>query len=300
MFIFSNGCSHTHWNFGEGYAALVARTLISNGAPFYQNRLEFATQYLFGGKVDDGNDYLEDPFLTDVFLKNDEDLNLSFAYPGKGNDNIFHETYESLLYLKRINKLPDYVFIQWSGPNRRMHSGVNEEWIDVGPHRLPHLQVKLEPMASMQTLHYMLILQNLLKEFNIEYVFICYMELDSHIKNIPAFKDLDISRFISLEGFHPIFDGFRNQFRELEWSLDWHGHPDARAHYELYRLILEKLGKADKTLSFDSLYDETSDLLKQGSYDFSLIKEKGIMHLLKDGEHEILDEHNIPWTPFEE
>jgi len=297
MFIFSNGCSHTAWNFNEGYVSLVARCLLKNGEQFDNSKLEFATQYLFGGEMEDGSYHLKDPFYSNTFLKNNDDLNLSFAYPGKSNDTIFFETYESLIYLKNINKLPDYVFIQWSGPNRRLHSDPSGIWIDVGPHRVPELQVKFEPMASMQTMHYMLLLQNFLNFLNIEYVFLCYMELDNHIEKIKSFKELNLNRFISLDGFHPIFDGFRNQFRDLEWALDWHGHPDARAHYKLSELILNKINKSEKIVSFDKLYTNNSDLLLKGSYDFSLIKKKGIMHLLKDGQHEVLDEHQIPWTP---
>lgn len=296
MFIFSNGCSHTAWNFNDGYPTLVARCLNRMGKRFHHNKLKFATQYLFGGETYNGEYHLDDPFYTDEYLNNNKSINLSFAYPSKSNDTIFFETHESLLYLKRINKLPDYVFIQWSGPNRRMHMEPDGLWIDVGPNRKPELQIKFEPMASMQTLHYMLVLQNLLKSLNIEYVFISYMELDRSIEKVKSFKDLDLDRFITLEGLHPLFDGFRNKFREMEYALDWHGHPDARAHYKLLELILDKINKSDKLVPFDELYDEYSSLLKKGSYDFSLIKKKGIMHLLKDGQHEILDKYGIPWN----
>ena len=37
-------------------------------------------------------------------------------------------------------------------------------------------------------------------------------------------------------------------------------------------------------------------ILEKPSYDFSLIKKKGIMNLLKDGETHILDKYGIPWT----
>lgn len=295
MFLFSNGCSHTAKFFNNGYMTKLSKCLIDLDFP--NNHLKYVTQYLFGGHPGDGGSYLDNPFNM---IKSNENLNLSFAYPGKSNDSIFYETYESLLHLKRIQKLPDYVIIQWSGPNRRMHSLPDEEWMDIGPHRELDLQIKFEPMASMQTLHYMLIIQNLLKELNIEYVFISYMELDNHIEKIESFKDLNLDRFISLKGFHPIFDGFRNQFRELGWATDWHGHPDARAHYKLTELILEKINKKDKLLPFDTLYNLNDALILEGSYDFSHIKKAGIMHLLKDGGHEVLDEYKIPWKPEHE
>lgn len=297
MFIFSNGCSHTDWNIGEGYPTLVYRCLVDDNEPI-NLRTSFATQFLLKGKSDDGNDFSENPFHLDILDEN-RNLNLSFAYPGKSNDNIFHETIEALHYLKDVNKLPDFVFIQWSGPNRRLHQEPDGVFVDVGPHRLPEYKVKFEPLGSITTFHYMLLLQNFLKSNNIKYVFMSYMELDREIESLHTYKHLDLDTFITIENKHPLFDGFRNYFREKEWTLDWHGHPAAQAHYKLCELILEKLNKRDKLLPFDTLYNKNhSQLLSKGTFDFSEIKEKNLMDKLGDGETDILDKNGIKYKKW--
>jgi len=161
MFILVNGCSHTSLFPNDSYYSIISHALDKDFELSFIKQ-QFVTTYLFGGDYDKsfGKGYEDDPFFLDY-----EKLALSLAYPGKSNDMIFSETYESINYLKRINKLPNYVFVQWSGPNRRAHVMPNSHWIDIHPTRLPELQVKFEPMASLQTLQYMLTLQDFLKSY---------------------------------------------------------------------------------------------------------------------------------------
>jgi hypothetical protein len=282
MFILVNGCSHSSLHPHDSYYALISHALDKNFDNQYI-RHQFVTTHLFGGKSDESNPIVceDDPFFLDK-----KQITLSLAYPGKSNDTIFSETYESLHYLKKVNKLPDYVFVQWSGPNRRAHILPNDEWTDINPHRLPELQVKFEPMASLQTLQYMLTLQDFLKSNNIEYYFLNYMELDRSIEKLHSYQHLDFSRIIGLENLHPLFDGFRNEMRSRNWVIDYHGHPNTNAHYHIAQLILEKIGKLNDIPNFNEFYENT-DLNDLGSYDFTEIKKKGLLHKIGDAEKEI-------------
>lgn len=284
MFILVNGCSHSSLHSDDSYYALISHALDKDFDNQYIKQ-RFLTTHLFGGKSDKTNNFIKE---KDPFFINEDKLTLSLAYPGKSNDTIFSETYESLHYLKSVNKLPDYVFVQWSGPNRRAHILPNDEWTDINPHRLPELQVKFEPMASLQTLQYMLTLQDFLNQNNIEYYFFNYMELDRSIEKLHSYQHLDFSRIIGLENLHPLFDGFRNEFRSRSWVIDYQGHPDMNAHYKIAELILEKMEKLNDIPDFDSYYENT-DLKDLGSFDFSEIKKKGLLYKIGDADKSISD-----------
>ena len=73
----------------------------------------------------------------------------------------------------------DFVIIQFSGVNRRIHSNPDGSLLKVNPFDNSEMGVKFDPFATEQSLQYILILQDLLKEHSINYCFIPYMEFDS-------------------------------------------------------------------------------------------------------------------------
>jgi len=227
MFILTNGCSHSSLNFEDSYSTIISNYLEKEYGPF-KTKLERITERIFNSD-----------FNFEFNTK--ENINLSIAWPSKSNDFIYHETFEFLNYLKNKKTLPDKVIIQWSSPNRRMHLTPNGEWLSVTPYNNPHLQLKLEPMGSIQTLHYMILLQNYLKELKIDYVFFSYMELDKIVEKVSSYLDLDLSHFISYKGLHPLFDGFQNFFITKRMTTDFLGHPNEYAHLELANLVINKL-----------------------------------------------------------
>lgn len=231
MFILTNGCSHSSLNFEESYSNIISKSL-ENKYGLFETKLERITETIFDSNFD---------FKIDT----KKNINLSIAWPSKSNDFIYHETFEFLNYLKIKNTLPDKVIIQWSSPNRRMHLTPAGEWLSITPYNNPSLQLKLEPMGSIQTLHYMILLQNYLKELNIEYLFFCYMEVDKIIEKIPSYSNLDLTRFISYNNLHPLFDGFKNVFIKKRMITDLLGHPNYYAHLELANLIIKKLFNSD-------------------------------------------------------
>ena len=55
---------------------------------------------------------------------------------------------------------------------------------------------------------------------NIDYVFINYFPLDLSIKNLHTFNYLDLTRYINIDGIHPLFGGFIDYIRDNKLNAD--------------------------------------------------------------------------------
>lgn len=161
------------------------------------------------------------------------------AMHGAGNDYIFHKSLETISSLIQNGRKPNHVIIQWSGPNRRLHS-LPDGYRFVNPWDYPELGVKFEPMGSEHTIHYMFSLQEFLKKNEIEYWFFNYMALYSSITDNSIFKELDLSRFIDFGmGYDIIFNGLIDFFKSKNMCCDEAGHPN----HEGIHLIGTEIGK---------------------------------------------------------
>ena len=55
------------------------------------------------------------------YISKDENQLIDYSDHGKSNDLIYYETLHFLLSLQKKGLKPDFVVIQWSGVNRRVH-----------------------------------------------------------------------------------------------------------------------------------------------------------------------------------
>jgi len=178
----------------------------------------------------------------DVNLTNDDNILINESRCGAGNDHIFHQTLETLTHLIDNNKKPNYVFIQWSGPNRRQHCLPNGEMISVNLYDNVEYNVKFEPMASKHTLHYMYVLQEFLKKEKIDYYFFNYMPLDESIKNLSIYENIDFSRFIDFDyGKNILTTGILEYIKNNQMSCDDMGHPNEVGNEFIANQILKRL-----------------------------------------------------------
>lgn len=166
---------------------------------------------------------------------------ISLATDGKGNDSIFFDSLNYLRYCKRENIKLDYVCIQWSGPGRRLVTTDMEDLDFANPHENYQFGTNLEPGGSFHTLNYMVILQNYLKENNINYNFINYFPLDRRVIDIDKklYRELDKTKFLSYKKYHPIVEGWLPNILKDGLGIDTHGHPNE----ELMEIIADKVIK---------------------------------------------------------
>ncbi len=219
MIIYTNGCSHTAGHCmkrAQTWPHLVMRSLIGNMG--YSNN------------------------VTPSTIKGGSNVLYNQAMHGAGNDYIFHKSLETILALIRSGNKPDYVIIQWSGPNRRMHSDIDGNYVFVNPWDNAHLGVKFEPMGSQHTLHYMFSLQEILKKYNIEYWFFNYMELSKLARKSNIYSEMDLSRFIDFGINDILFNGLREYFLSKDMCCDEGGHPNQDANYIIGQNIVDKIG----------------------------------------------------------
>lgn len=220
MIIYSNGCSHTKtadFFFSHGYFDIVAKEL-------------FNSDY----NIHDLNENKE--FINKSF----DSKNIVFKQSecGKSNDLIFYETINFIYSVLNTNLKPNLLLIQWSGPNRRFHTDFDGNIINVNPHDNSELGIKFEPLASIQSLQFMILLQDVCNLYNIDYIFIPYMELDKEsCQNNELVKKLNTSKYTT-----SIFEGHRNSFRKNGMSMDLQGHPNFYGIYFLSKKILDILG----------------------------------------------------------
>ena len=222
MIIYSNGCSHTHVHCVEKeqiWSSVIMKHFVEN-------------YYMFISSTNHFN----------VNLTNDENILINESRCGAGNDYIFHRTIEGVTHLINNQKKPDYVFIQWSGPNRRQHCLPSGELKNVNLYDNVEYHIKFEPMASLHTLHYMYSLQEFLKTENVNYYFFNYMSLDESIKNLSAYKNIDFSRIIDFGfGNDILTNGILEHIKNKKLSCDDMGHPNEEGNQYIANEILKKL-----------------------------------------------------------
>ena len=238
MILYSNGCSHTTKNhpYFKSYIDLVADTLMGT-----------YDELSLGANINDINELhdISDNVITD------QDLLIRGEHHGKGNDTILFETYNCIKSLVSENIKIDYVVIQFSGVNRRIHTTPNGEYEFINPFTNSELGVKFEPVATEQSLQYMLILQDLFKSNNIKYCFIPYMEFDATVlKNSNITKLIDNDFLI-----RGLEVGCRNEFRSKGRTCDAPGHPNTLGYYELAKLVLEKFNLEEQLKPIDVYFE---------------------------------------------
>lgn len=218
MILYTNGCSHTA------------------GGCLDQR---FAWPHWIMKSITNLESYLLNPPTTD--FKNKSKVLYNEARHGAGNDYIFHTSLETISSLIENNNKPDYVIIQWSGANRRLHT-LPDKYLFVNPSDNPELGVKYEPYGSQHTLHYMFSLQEFLKENEINYLFFNYMALDTHVKNSSIFKKIDFNRFLKFRmGTDIIFTGLIDFLKSKNMCCDEAGHANNDGNFLIGREIANRL-----------------------------------------------------------
>ena len=272
MIIYSNGCSHTSdvkQNYDNVYIDILANEVLQNYKTI---------------KVQEG---YYNKFKNFNFKDLDTDTNylLKNADHGKSNDLIFFESYNIIKDSIINNVKLDFVIIQFSGVNRRIHSNPDGSLLNVNPFDNSELGVKFEPFATEQSLQYILILQDLLKEHSIKYCFIPYMEFDSDTLDKSSNLKFIDTKYLTTT----LYKGHRNNFRTNGYVNDAPGHPNHQGYYILAKIILKKLGLSDK---INPIEDYFSDKIikrdkKYNSSFLTWIKERG--DVLKDGTNGDID-----------
>ena len=248
MTILFNGCSHTE---GSGvpntqtWSNMVFRSIFRSGK-FIAIR-DSVNQNMTA--------YKKLEFLRSFNLENEsEPIGISLARSGKGNDTILYETIEAIEHLKSINKKPKLVFIQWSGPNRRLiqHISRYEEVYYVNPNDGSPNLIPMEPLASKQSITYIKCLETYLKSNNIDYIFIPFMEFDpdDNYKSTKTYKSLDFENIILAPSG---WGGFRTHFIEKNMNIDEAGHTTILGHWVLANLIINRVPICNPIGFFDFL-----------------------------------------------
>lgn len=224
MVIYSIGCSHTYGHCLENKDLVWSSIIMGK---FSKNYTTYGTNF---------NN------LNAESLKNSDDIFVNDSICGGGNDYIFHKTLESVSLLIRENKTPDYVFIQWSGPNRRQHCTPDGNILYVNLFDNVEEGIKFEPMASLHTLHYMFSLQEFLKNNNIKYYFFNYFGLDHSIKGTNVFSNINFDLFLDFNlGNNFLYEGLLNFMVKNNYSCDEHGHPNIEGNHFIANHILNKI-----------------------------------------------------------
>jgi hypothetical protein len=219
MILYTNGCSHT--------AGGCFKQIYSWPNLIMKSIMELKT-------------YATNPLNTD-FKKNSKIL-YNQARHGGGNDFIFHKSLETITSLIQNNNKPDYVIIQWSGPNRRLHS-LPDGYLFVNPWDNTELGVKFEPYGSEHTIHYMFSLQEFLKKNQINYLFFNYMALDTSIKKTSIYAEIDTDRFLNFGmGDDILFNGLIDFLKSKNMCCDSQCHPNHEGIYLICQEIANKLG----------------------------------------------------------
>tara|TARA_B100000530_G_scaffold328063_1_gene268497 strand:- start:365 stop:1249 length:885 start_codon:yes stop_codon:yes gene_type:complete len=260
MILFANGCSHTAGQCVQKpltWPFMLSHSLINK---------EWDTHETHYGQIHKATNpqSLVDKTKNQLF---------EFSDHGKSNDMIYYETLHFLLSLEKENIKPDFVVIQWSGVNRRVHSvpgekGIIDGLVFVNSHDNSKFGPWFEPYASKHTLQMMLHLQTYLKLNDIPYAFIPYMEVDTQNKYLIELDFLDESKCTISPKI-----GHRNEFRRKGLTCDTHGHPSLLGHYFITNKVLEILGCEEliKGLDFHLEKDKTGVTLKSS---LTLFKER--------------------------
>jgi hypothetical protein len=277
MIIYSNGCSHTSdmkQHYDNVYIDILANEVLQNYKLIKVQEGHYNDFKNFSFKKLDTN--------TNYLLKN--------ASHGKSNDLIFFESYNIIKDSIINNVKLDFVVIQFSGVNRRIHSNSDGSLLNVNPFDNSELGVKFEPFATEQSLQYILILQDLLKKHSIKYCFIPYMEFDSDTLDKSSNLKLIDNNYLTTS----LKEGHRNSFRKNGYVNDASGHPNHQGYYILTKIILKKLELSDK---INPIEDYFSDKIikrdkKYNSSFLTWIKERG--DVLKDGTNDDMNKLKNP------
>ena len=222
MVIYSNGCSHTHVH-------CVGRD-------------EIWSSLIMKYYVNDYHMHISSTNYFNIKDTNNENILINDSRCGAGNDYILHTSIESISYLIQNNKKPDFVFIQWSGPNRRQHCEPNGNIVNVNLFDNVEYGIKMEPMGSRHTLHYMFLLQEFLKRNNINYRFFNYMSLDPSIISNKIYSQIDIDNIIDFGfGISILTKGLLNYMKENKFNCDNDGHPNFEGHQFISKEIIKTL-----------------------------------------------------------
>jgi hypothetical protein len=222
MLIYSNGCSHT----------------AGHNIDWLRTWPHFTIRGILGH-----NQYQINP---QIIGKKENNVLYNEGIRGAGNDYIFHQSLESISRLIQNNEKPDYVFIQWSGPNRRQHCLPNGEILFVNLFDNIEYNVKFEPMGSMHTLHYIFSMQEFLKKNDIHYFFLNFMILDESIKHLNIYKEIDLDKFLYIEDDSEIlFNGILSHLKKEHMTFDLGGHANEKGNLFVANKLLNKLKLKD-------------------------------------------------------
>lgn len=224
MVIYSIGCSHTYGHCVSHKSMVWSNIIMDSLVKDYTT---------FGTGL---------PKLTTESIGRSKNIFVNDAACGVGNDYIFHKTLENVNLLIEEKRKPDYVFIQWSGPNRRQHCTPEGKLMYINLFDNVEQGIKFEPMASEHTLHYIFTLQEFLKSENIKYCFFNYMALDRSIKYLSTFNRIDFNNFINFDFEKKIiYRGLLEFMIENDFSCDEYGHPNERGNYYIASHVAKKL-----------------------------------------------------------
>jgi len=245
MLIYSNGCSHT-----EGHGLHITHTNIISDTIFGSSdfnifKIQPTTQELLSS-YGDITKYLKSKSNENTLFQN--------ALAGKGNYLIFMETYTFVTKCIENGINIDYIILQTSGTNRRYKSNWDGTISNITPHDIGGDDLLFEPWGTLETLHWIYILQKLFSKHNIPYVMIPYMELDITACNISPFTNLlDLSRFTE----NPT-KGHRNEFRShVNYVVDEQGHPSSHGYYHLSQLCIDIIDSSLKLKPIEYYYTDT-------------------------------------------
>ena len=272
MIIYSNGCSHTadiKNNYDNVYIDILANEILENYKLIKVQEGHYNDSKNFNFKNLDTN--------TNYLLKN--------AEHGKSNDLIFFESYNVIKDSIINNVKLDFVVIQFTGVNRRIHSNADGSLSNVNPFDNSEMGVKFDPFATEQSLQYMIILQDLLKENSINYCFIPYMEFDSNVLDKSNNLKLIDTNYLTAS----LKVGHRNNFRSNGLVNDAPGHPNHIGYYTLAKLVMKKLGLSDKIKPVEYYFSDKI-IKRDNRYKSSFLKWiKDHGHVLKDGTDDDID-----------
>jgi hypothetical protein len=279
MILYVNGCSHSAGHCQgriKTYSHIVASSIFGKG--------NFEVIELLNRTSNPNNFSLYDILISKIENKNNY---LIFqAQHGKSNDRIFFESLNFLYECLKHNIQVNHSIIQWSGPNRTIkiepknnnHCVVN----DINPHDGYEFGLKFEPFASIHTLQFMLVLQELYEKYNVNYAYIPYMELDKEvINNFFMFEQVNLNKFTT----NPT-KGYRNYFRKRGWVCDEQGHPSDYAHYYMAVEALKVLGEDSLIGLYD--YYNFNELVFEIQYDTDIKFVKKNSNILGDATKLIL------------
>lgn len=164
-----------------------------------------------------------------------KDILINDSVSGAANDYIFHTTIESINTLIENDKKPDFVIIQWSGPNRREYCDFDGNLKFVTPHDNPDLHFKFEPMGSLHTIHYMYGLQKILNKYEIKHIYMNYFGLDKSIQKSNIYSKIKSIDF----GNDTLHNGILPLIKDLGYNRDEQGHTNKLGNEFIVKNIID-------------------------------------------------------------